>query len=107
MNELNVKIVLVTKTRSSEALPNEMVQQKNRYFIKVYHDAMLFPYEKKRRKIVNEERWHKKKQTLFVYMAKTLRSVEKRKNNIKVHIKNMMKFWLVCRLYMVKKEANE
>lgn len=47
MNELNVKIVLVTKTRSSEALPNEMVQQKNRYFIKVYHDAMLFPYEKK------------------------------------------------------------
>lgn len=62
MNELNVKIVLVTKTRSSEALPNEMVQQKNRYFIKVYHDAMLFPYEKKWRKIVNEERWHKKKQ---------------------------------------------
>lgn len=48
MNELNVKIVLVTKTRSSEALPNEMVPKKNnRYFIKVYHDAMLFPYEKK------------------------------------------------------------
>lgn len=107
MNELNVKIVLVTKTRSSEALPNEMVPKKNTDILLKCIMTQCYFHMKKRRKIVNEERWHKKKQTLFVYMAKTLRFVEKRKNNIKVHIKNMMKFWLVCRLYMVKKEANE